>query len=121
MRTTWLRISVPKRRSRAFATPPAATRAAVSRALARSRIGRRSSVPYLSIPARSAWPGRGRVIGSTWTSSPGAHTAMRSASQLTKSLLGISSVSGLPMVRPWRRPDFTIARSVSIFMRPPRP
>src|SRR5664280_1557767 len=40
-----------------------ATRAAVSRAEARSSTGRASSKPYLRIPARSAWPGRGRVSG----------------------------------------------------------
>ncbi len=119
MRTTWLRIWVPYRRSSALATPPAATRAAVSRALARSRIGRRSSVPYLSIPARSACPGRGSVIGSTADS--GSQTAMRSADQFGKSRFAISSVRGLPIVRPWRRPLFTCTRSFSIFIRPPRP
>ena len=40
---------------------PTATRAAVSRALARSRMLRMSSCPYFTTPARSAWPGRGRV------------------------------------------------------------
>ena len=37
--------------------PPAATREAVSRALARSSTLRTSSSPYLTTPARSAWPG----------------------------------------------------------------
>ena len=46
-------------RSSAFATTPTATRAAVSRALARSRIGRASVWPYFCMPARSAWPGPG--------------------------------------------------------------
>ncbi len=45
------------------ATVPSATRAAVSRAEARSRTGRASSKPYFCMPARSAWPGRGRVRG----------------------------------------------------------
>src|SRR6187397_1190957 len=40
---------------------PAATRAVVSRAEARSRMSRASSRSYLSKPVRSAWPGRGRV------------------------------------------------------------
>ena len=40
---------------------PSATRAAVSRAEARSRIGRASSKSYFCMPTRSAWPGRGRV------------------------------------------------------------
>ena len=41
-------------RSRPFATAPSATRAAVSRALARSRTGRASSNPYFCMPTRSA-------------------------------------------------------------------
>ena len=40
---------------------PAATRAVVSRADARSRMSRASSRSYLSMPVRSAWPGRTRV------------------------------------------------------------
>ena len=43
--------------------PPAATRAAVSRALARSSTSRASVNPYFCIPARSAWPGRTWVSG----------------------------------------------------------
>ena len=50
-------------RSSAFATAPAATCTAVWRALARSSASRTSSRPYLSTPARSAWPGRGSVTG----------------------------------------------------------
>ena len=49
------------RKLRAIA--PSATRAAVSRALARSRIGRASSKSYFCIPTRSACPGRGRESG----------------------------------------------------------
>src|SRR5687768_18072531 len=45
------------------ANPPDATRAAVSRALARSRVSRQSVVSHLIDPARSAWPGRGRWTG----------------------------------------------------------
>ena len=52
---------MPNSASRRLQTPPTATRAAVSRALARSRIGRTSSKPYFTVPARSAWPGRRRV------------------------------------------------------------
>src|SRR6202453_4591963 len=55
MSSTWL--------SSRRATSPSATRAAVSRALARSRTGRASSKPYFCIPVRSACPGRGRVSG----------------------------------------------------------
>ena len=62
--TTWLRISTPATcRRNARATVPIATRAAVSRALARSSTGRASSTSYFCMPARSAWPGRGRVSG----------------------------------------------------------
>ena len=55
--------SIPSSRRNARATPPAATRAAVSRADARSSTLRTSLKPYLSAPARSAWPGRTRVTG----------------------------------------------------------
>ena len=48
---------------KARATAPSATRAAVSRALARSSTGRASSNPYFCMPVRSAWPGLGRVSG----------------------------------------------------------
>ena len=117
--TTWLRTSMPYRRMRALATPPAATRAAVSRALARSRMLRRSSVSYFCMPARSAWPGRGSVIGST--SDAGSQMAMRSSDQFAKSRFITISATGLPSVRPCRMPAVTCTRSVSIFCRPPRP
>ena len=58
---TWLASRMPNRPSSCRARLPAATRAAVSRALARSSTSRMSSWPYLIAPARSAWPGRGRV------------------------------------------------------------
>ncbi len=62
--TTWLRILIPSACSKKFlAIAPKATRAAVSRALALSRIGRASSKSYFCIPTKSAWPGRGRVNG----------------------------------------------------------
>ena len=60
---TWLASRMPNRASSWRASEPAATRAAVSRALARSSTSRMSSWSYLSAPARSAWPGRGRVTG----------------------------------------------------------
>ena len=47
----------------ARATAPSATRAAVSRALARSKIARASSKSYFCIPTKSACPGRGRLSG----------------------------------------------------------
>ena len=62
--TTLLATSTPISRRSAFAAPPAATIAAVWRALARSRAFRTSSRPYFMTPARSAWPGRGSVTAS---------------------------------------------------------
>ena len=53
--------TTPISASSAFATAPAATWAAVCRALARSSALRMSSWPNLSAPARSACPGRGSV------------------------------------------------------------
>ena len=62
--TTWLSTVIPQAWARKFwATRPIATRAAVSRALARSSTGRDSEKSYFCMPARSAWPGRGRVSG----------------------------------------------------------
>ena len=55
------RSSTPNSSSSRLATAPAATRAVVSRALARSRMSRASPRSYLRTPTRSAWPGRGRV------------------------------------------------------------
>ena len=61
---TWLRIVIPTLCCKKFrATAPSATRAAVSRALARSKIARASSKSYFCIPTKSACPGRGRVNG----------------------------------------------------------
>ena len=62
-------ISTPRARRNAFASAPPATRAAVSRALARSSTLRMSVKPNFWTPARSAWPGRGR-----WTSGTAAST-----------------------------------------------
>ncbi len=59
-RTTWLPIVMPNSASRRFAMAPAATRAVVSRADARSRMSRASVRSYFRIPTRSACPGLGR-------------------------------------------------------------
>ena len=66
---TWETTSAPTARRKALASAPAATRAAVSRALARSSTLRTSVKPNFQTPARSAWPGRGR-----WTSGTSAST-----------------------------------------------
>ena len=86
--------------SSSLATVPAATRAAVSRAEARSSTSRASSSPYLSIPARSACPGRGWVR--TLEGRPGAGDI--SSSHFGHSVLAISMATGDPRVRPWRMP-----------------
>ena len=65
IRSTWLWTDTPTARRNSLASAPAATRAAVSRALARSSTLRTSLKPYLWRPARSAWPGRGRCDSST--------------------------------------------------------
>src|SRR5207237_1256421 len=98
--------------------PPAATRVAVSRADDRSSTLRTSSWPYLSAPARSAWPGRSRVTG---LGAKPSFDAVISAVQLAWSLFSSTSVTGLPMVKPPRTPLTMRAKSVSIFWRPPRP
>ena len=64
MDTTWLKIVIPTACSRKLrAIAPSATLAAVSRALALSKIGRASSKSYFCIPTKSACPGLGRVSG----------------------------------------------------------
>ncbi len=110
---------MPKGLSSALATAPAATRAAVSRALARSSTLRTSSKPYFSAPARSACPGRTRVTF-FWMKSPPASTCI-GLRQFSQSLLGITMVSGDPSVRPPRTPLTTWAASCSMSCRPPRP
>ena len=57
--------STPTARRNALASAPPATRAAVSRALARSSTLRTSVKPNFQTPARSAWPGRGRCTSGT--------------------------------------------------------
>ena len=100
--TTWETISIPVVSLRYDrATAPSATRAAVSRALARSRIGRASSKPYFCMPARSAWPGRGRVSGALRASSASISGSTGSAaitcSHLGHSVLPTITATGLPM------------------------
>src|SRR6202521_4135793 len=90
---------MPNSRSGSWATPPAATRAAVSRALARSRTSRASFAPYLSMPARSAWPGRTRVIRLRLTSSAAAGLSRRQTSDgLALALCGIDGHALAPVL-----------------------
>src|SRR3989440_1563945 len=113
-----LRTSTPNWPSGCRAPPPAATRVAVSRADERSSTLRMSVWPYFNAPARSAWPGRSRVI--TLGSKPSL-AAVIWAVQLMWSLFSRTSVTGLPIGTPPRTPLTIRATSVSIFWRPPRP
>ena len=126
--------SMPSWASSARATAPAATRAAVSRAEARSSTLRTSPNPYFTAPARSAWPALRCVIGMAFLSPASAIAASSEACssvsgsicmtrvQLTQSRFRRSSRIGDPMVRPWRTPPSISARSCSMdVLRAPRP
>ena len=97
----------PNSASRHFASAPAATRAAVSRAEARSSVLRQSAVSHFMLPAKSACPGRGRLISG--------------ASSIRKSRFGISITTGDPIVWPRRTPLRIVTASFSILCRPLRP
>jgi hypothetical protein len=108
-----------------LAAAPAATRAAVSRALARSSTGRASAKPYFCMPVRSAWPGRGRVRGTPLPARAASGSATGSglitSVHLGHSLLAMRTARGEPRVWPWRSPPSTSSRSSSKRMRLPRP
>src|SRR4051794_1565569 len=124
--TTWETTSAPTAcwRNR-DATAPSATRAAVSRAEARSRIGRASSKSYFCMPTRSAWPGRGRVRAAFRASASSSASSTGSAditfSHLGHSVLPTRIAIGLPSVSPCRRPPMMSTWSCSNFIRAPRP
>ena len=75
-----------------MASAPAATRAAVSRADARSSTSRASSKPYFCMPARSAWPGRGWVSG--FSVAPGADDISSAHFPVAHSVLWITIATG---------------------------
>ena len=114
-------------------TAAAATRAVVSRADARSRMSRASSRSYLSIPVRSAWPGRTRVTArlrsARLPSAPRRIASVVVARSRIHDLLpvlpvaiaGSSIAIGEPSVSPARTPDRNSTVSFSICMRRPRP
>src|SRR5581483_7403319 len=117
------RTRMPTVASSAFATAPAATWTAVCRADARSSASRPSASPYFCTPARSAWPGRGSVtdfVPFPCGSPSGAHGSIPHV-QFLWSRLRTTSASGVPRVRPWRRPASTSTSSVSICWRGERP
>ncbi|MEY9850839.1 hypothetical protein ABH923_000517 [Leifsonia sp. EB41] len=124
MDSVWLTSVIPSSARNERATAPSATRAAVSRALARSRIGRASSKPYFCMPTRSAWPGRGRVRAAprppaSFSGSTGS--GLMTSTHLGHSVLPMRSAIGLPRLRPWRTPPETSSASCSNFIRAPRP
>ena len=109
---------------------PAATLAAVSLALARSKMFLRSSWVYFIPPAKSAWPVLGivtfpslprRLSSAIWAvSSPGSWGSITFC-HLSQSLLGIRRAMGLPRLTPARTPERIVTWSRSIFILPPRP
>ncbi len=124
--TTCETISTPRACASSFrATSPSATRAAVSRALARSRMGRASACPNFCMPARSAWPGRGRVSGAlracSSSSSRETGSGDMTVSHLGHSVLPTRMATGPPSVTPCRTPPVSSTSSCSNFIRAPRP
>ncbi len=124
MESVWLTSVIPSSARNARATAPSATRAAVSRALARSRTGRASSKSYFCMPTRSAWPGRGRVRAAarapcSFSGSTGSGLMM--STHLGHSVLPMRTAMGLPSVRPWTTPVERLSSSCSTAMRAPRP
>ena len=124
--TTWETTVAPTACWRKLvATRPRATRAAVSRAEARSRTGRASSKAYFCMPTRSACPGRGRVRGALRASASSSTGSIGSAditwSHLGHSVLPISTATGPPIVSPCRTPPTNRTSSCSNFIRAPRP
>ena len=96
---------------------------AVCRADARSSASRTSASPYFCTPARSAWPGRGSVTAFVPfpSGSPSGGHGLIPHVQFLWSRLRTTSASGVPSVRPWRRPASTSTSSVSICWRGERP
>src|SRR4051794_1811159 len=126
MATTWLSTAAPSTWSRnALATAPSATRAAVSRALARSSTGRASLNPYFCMPTRSACPGRGRVSGAARASSASTDSSTGSGamtcSHFGHSLFPTRTANGEPSESPWRNPPRISTSSCSNDIRAPRP
>ncbi len=103
--SVWLTSRMPSSARNPRAIAPRATRAAVSRALARSRMGRASSNPYFCMPTRSACPGRGRVSAAPRPrdiSVRSTGSGFITSTHFGHSVLPIRSAIGLPRLRPWR-------------------
>src|ERR1700682_6550032 len=72
-------------------------------------------------PAKSACPGRGLVTGLRLSSAPSTSSTGSACVQFCQSLLRIRIATGETIVCECRTPATISARSVSIFIRPPRP
>ena len=77
------------------------------------------------MPARSAWPGRGRVSGALRArpaiSSGSTGSAAITVSHFGHSVLPMRIATGPPWVSPCRMPPMTSSSSASNFIRAPRP
>ena len=120
---TWDTIRTPNSPRSFLARAPAATRAAVSLAEARSSTSRASVNPYFCMPARSAWPGRTWVSGARVgpSSALGDISVCHFSGLRFHSELPIWIATGEPSVRPWRTPPMRVISSRSNRMRGPRP
>ena len=87
------------RASSSLASVPAATRAAVSRAEARSSTSRASVKPYFCMPARSAWPGR------TWVSGAAVGPSSAAGRHLLLPLVGVAVPLGVADLDGHRRAE----------------
>ena len=92
----------------AFATAPAATTTAVCRALARSSASRTSSSPYYRSREIGVPGARERDrLRSSLRGSPSGGQGLIPHAQFSWSRFETTSASGVPSVRPWRRPAST--------------
>ena len=117
--------AAPSRRSRRRRAPRCAARDA------RSSASRTSSCPYFCTPARSAWPGRGSVTAFVPlpSGSPSGGHGLIPHVQFLWSRLRTTSASGVPSVRPCRRPgehldlvglDLLARRAAVALLAPPQ-
>ena len=103
------RIVTPSASRNALQTAPPATRAAVSRAEARSRMSRTSLEPVLAHSTRSACPGRGRWTSATClVDGPRVHPLFP---------VRVVAVVDLKRDRPTERPPVTHARRLRAHCR----
>ena len=122
--TVWVTSSIPRAFRKLLATRPSATRAAVSRADARSKTGLESRKPYFCIPVKSACPGRGLVSASA--RAPVSLSCSTGSADITSCHLGHSvfatvMATGPPIESPCLTPPLIETSSCSNCIRAPRP